>query len=254
MRDETRRTWFVVISQAAVGCAVANQLSPFSPDASSLPPGLYVASKDHLGHALMSAEGFHPIPADCPTDYVRPPNGPFKPSFFDDSQFAMVLGVVALLLGEVSENGRPETNLTVREVGQWVDLRFANTSALRDAARGMHPSHRLVSLAYLGSAQVEEMETANPKKIFDEGLAWLASESYRRFSNDFLNLRPEEQSALLNDISDDRADKQLGDAGTKFFELLKGETIRGFYTSRLGLKELDFRGNAYYARSPGCGH
>jgi hypothetical protein len=28
--------------------------------------------------------------------------------------------------------------------------------------------------------------------------------------------------------------------------------IRGFYTSRLGLKELDYKGNAFYAESPSC--
>jgi hypothetical protein len=28
--------------------------------------------------------------------------------------------------------------------------------------------------------------------------------------------------------------------------------VRGFYTSQVGLKELDSKGNAFYARSLGC--
>src|SRR5438270_655404 len=60
------------------------------------------------------------------------------------------------------------------------------------------------------------------------------------------------QLAVLDQISDQRRDNQRQNAGTQFFELMKREAIRGFYTSRAGLKELDYRGNAYYARSPGC--
>jgi hypothetical protein len=45
------------------------------------------------------------------------------------------------------------------------------------------------------------------------------------------------------------------DAGTeerKFFELIRREAIRGYFTSAEGLKELDYRGNAYYGECPGC--
>jgi hypothetical protein len=39
----------------------------------------------------------------------------------------------------------------------------------------------------------------------------------------------------------------------EFFKLLKAEIIRGFYTSQAGLKEVDYKGNGFYAKSPGCG-
>jgi hypothetical protein len=57
---------------------------------------------------------------------------------------------------------------------------------------------------------------------------------------------------VLGSISDARADKQTGNAGTKFFAYFKPEVIRGYYTSQAGLHELDFKGNSFYARSPGC--
>ena len=47
--------------------------------------------------------------------------------------------------------------------------------------------------------------------------------------------------------------RSAANAGTRFYDLLKAESIRGFYTSRRGLKELDFKGNSFYAESPGCG-
>jgi hypothetical protein len=62
----------------------------------------------------------------------------------------------------------------------------------------------------------------------------------------------EQQTAILHSISDEANPKQSENSGTRFFALLKAETIRGFYTSGVGLKELNFKGNAFYARSPGC--
>ena len=37
-----------------------------------------------------------------------------------------------------------------------------------------------------------------------------------------------------------------------FFTFLKAEAIRAYYTSRHGLRELNYKGNWYYAASPGC--
>jgi hypothetical protein len=37
-----------------------------------------------------------------------------------------------------------------------------------------------------------------------------------------------------------------------FFKMLKNRTIQGFYTSRQGLKELDYKGNSFYSVCPGC--
>lgn len=34
----------------------------------------------------------------------------------------------------------------------------------------------------------------------------------------------------------------------------KGQPIQRFYTSREGLRELNFKGNAFNVESPGCGH
>jgi hypothetical protein len=42
-------------------------------------------------------------------------------------------------------------------------------------------------------------------------------------------------------------------AGTRVFNFLKEETVRGFYTSRVGLKELNNQGGSFYGESPGCG-
>src|SRR5439155_11681845 len=61
------------------------------------------------------------------------------------------------------------------------------------------------------------------------------------------------QAELVRAISDARPDRSATHAGTRLFDFLKEETIRAFYTSRMGLKELDDHGNSFYGQPPGCG-
>ena len=46
----------------------------------------------------------------------------------------------------------------------------------------------------------------------------------------------------------------LENANDPFIAWMKRRTLDGFYTSRQGLQELDYKGNAFYAQSPGCEH
>jgi hypothetical protein len=92
---------------------------------------------------------------------------------------------------------------------------------------------------------VHQIESYEPQRICSEGLAWLAEKG------DFISAGTDKQIAILDSISDARTDKQEN-AGTRFFAFMKSEVIRGFYTSRAGLKELDYKGNGFYAASPGC--
>ena len=60
--------------------------------------------------------------------------------------------------------------------------------------------------------------------------------------------------AILSSISDERPARPEGHSGERFFVYFKERVIHGFYTSRAGLEELGYRGNAYYASPPGCEH
>jgi len=142
----------------------------------------------------------------------------------------------------------------VVEVAEWVDLVVASAPQVRAAARSLSPGHRRLAVAYFGTEDsVRELETFEPERVCREGLGWLDEESSRRNGKGFFKSEPADQAALLQTISDARADKSVVTAGTRLFDFLKAESIRGFYTSRLGLKELDYKGNAFYGTSPGCG-
>ncbi len=248
---QTRRTWIVTIAQTAVGLGLTDRPA-VSQDANPLPPGLYGPSPDHLSHALRSTERFHPFVSECPTDYVRPRTGRFVPLFFSASEFAVIRRLTELLLGETPGVDGSDPGSISQEVAEWIDLRVSSAKSIRDAALRMEAGHRAVIAAYHGSAYLKKMDTPDSPAICRSGLEWIATWTKARHPEGFLSLPAGQQLEMLGAISDERSGKQAPNSGTRFFDFLKAETIRGFYTSRTGLQELGYKGNAYYARSPGC--
>lgn len=248
MSEPTRRSWLVTIGCAGLGLGVAEHLPAEARPVTQLPPGLYGPSSEHLGHALMSSEPYHPIPPGCPTDYVRSRNAPFTPLFFTRDEFARIRALVHLVLGDLS----PSPGAQSQEVAEWIDLQVMSAEAVRTAAAHLDRLSRILATAYYGGDRIEAFEKANPETLCRDGLKWLENAAQQSHGKDFLALPPEQQVTILTAISDERADKHEQNAATRFFAYLKTETVRGFYTSQVGLKELDFKGNAFYARSPGC--
>lgn len=238
MSDQTRRNWVLAIGQTLVAINLTPRLGLAAESPGELPPGVYLPSRDHLGHALMSSERYRPIPAGCPTDYVRPRQGPYAPLFFSRDEFPVVVRLVELMLGD---------NKVSEEVAEWIDVYVSEADDVGEAEAQVDPLYRALAAAYYGSRH-KDKKNQNAASICREGLAWVG-----RAANPtaFLNLDTERQIAILHSISDEG--KHPENAGTRFFTLLKTQVIRGFYTSQVGLKELDFKGNGYYATSPGCG-
>lgn len=245
MDTKTRRDWLVTIGQSALSFGIAGIARG---NATALPAGVYLPSPDHLSHALMSAERYHPIPSGCPTDYVRHAEGPFQPQFFSASEFPVIFRLVQILLGDDA----PDQTAPAHEVSEWIDLRVSSAAGIREAEDRLKPLDRALADAFFQGAQVKRDTKIDPAETCRKGLEWILSNARSNYSKEFISLAAEQQITILQAISDERTDKQSENPGTRFFVFLKAETVRGFYTSRAGLKELDFKGNAFYARSPGC--
>ncbi|HTV55302.1 MAG TPA: gluconate 2-dehydrogenase subunit 3 family protein, partial [Terriglobia bacterium] len=225
-----------------------------------LPPGLYLPSSERLGHVLSSDELFHAIPAGSQTDYARPVSGLFRPTFFSEHEFQVVRRLVRLILGlpsrevsQASQNGANESaegkrEDTVESVAQWIDVQMASAAAVRNAARSLSPEHRTVAAHYYGPEVVHRQETAEPDTIWREGLTWLDQHSHQKYGAEFLKLTGAQEVEIL-EVAGSRLKSE---AGFRFFDLIKRESVRGYYTSRQGLRELDYRGNSFYPESPGC--
>ena len=265
----SRREWLLRLGETAVlfgftgslpevEAKAAYALSALASQKPGLPPGLFEASSEHMAHALISDERFLKIPPGSETDYVRPREGPFKPHFFSPHEFEVVTRLVRLILGEISEPSGTEQetrggrDATLAEVAEWIDLVLANAASVREAARRLAPEHKAVAVRYYGSEAVERLESADPEKICREGLEWLEQESRKLYAAAFLDLEDSQQVRVMDSISDARPDPARENPGTRLFVFLKRETVRGFYTSRLGLRELNYKGNAFYVECPGC--
>jgi Gluconate 2-dehydrogenase subunit 3 len=248
----TRRLWILGVGETALGLGLAGVMEARPSELVSLPPGLYQPVTDHLGHALESAGRFHPIPAGSQTDYVKPRTGSYEPLFFSPAEFAIVRHLTELILGERPGTGNEGHANVVEEVAEWIDLRVFSSAGTRAAAAALDQSHRAVMVAYQGPGTLRELETFDAQKVCRDGLAWLQHESKSRHNTEFLRIEGRAQLEILTVISDEGINKDTQTPGKRFFELIKAEVIRGFYTSQAGLKELDFKGNAFYARSPGC--
>lgn len=87
---------------------------------------------------------------------------------------------------------------------------------------------------------------------FRDGLAWLDTESGRRYNVAFADASDADRRALLDDIAwPARAPEEMED-GVDFFNSFRDMTAAGFFSSRIGYEDLEFRGNEFVAQWQGC--
>jgi gluconate 2-dehydrogenase gamma chain len=84
------------------------------------------------------------------------------------------------------------------------------------------------------------------------GLAWIDAQSSTRFAKPFANATAAEREQILNDIAwPARAPAALGD-GVGFFNAFRDLTSSGFWSSRMGVKDLRYIGNTFNPEWNGC--
>jgi Gluconate 2-dehydrogenase subunit 3 len=207
----------------------------------SLPPGLYAPSADHLVHVLQHSGKLLPLPVGSEVEFALPSSLPYHPLFFSADEYRMVSRFVEIVLGKLEPSALSQVTL-------WLDLWHHSAGGVLEAARNLDPSHRVLAAAYFGEPSVRETETSNPQLIARAGLAALNDLSKAHHGKTFLELTATEQANLITFVIADRSESPL----RRFFEVMRAEAIRGFYTSAEGLKDLDYKGNAYYPQCPGC--
>lgn len=207
----------------------------------TLPPGLYEASEEHLIDALNTGDWLREAPPGCETEYAKPQHGPFQPQFLSGNEFRVITRITGILLGNVDSG-------SLAEIAAWIDLRLQASAGVREAARTLAPLHRALAIAHYGQAAVHELETLDPQAVVRTGLSALGERSRERFGSEFLQVSAAKQVEVVHAISQETKESPL----RHLYELVRTEAICGYYTSQSGLKELDYKGNAYYSRCPGC--
>lgn len=81
---------------------------------------------------------------------------------------------------------------------------------------------------------------------------WLDRESNRLFQKDFADAQPEQQKQILDRIAyPDRAAEE-DRRWVTFFDTFRALTVGGFFSSRMGVKDLPYLGNTAVAEWKGC--
>jgi gluconate 2-dehydrogenase gamma chain len=108
-----------------------------------------------------------------------------------------------------------------------------------------------------GVAEFIDFMVANDPELqwpFRYGLDWLDARATALHGAAFTSLTPDRQSALLRTLAQGDSVAPAAQDGHSFFLLLRRYTVMGYYTSRIGMEELNYPGLKFYSESPACPH
>jgi len=84
------------------------------------------------------------------------------------------------------------------------------------------------------------------------GLAWLDDQCTHRYHQAFIACTEAERTALIEDIAWPKRAKPEHSQGVAFFNMFRDLTASGFYSSKMGIADLDYRGNEFVTNWTGC--
>lgn len=140
----------------------------------------------------------------------------FQPQFFDEHEWETVRVLVDLIIPADDRSG----SATDAGVPEFIDFMMTDVPGNQEPMR--------------------------------EGLRWLDRQCRDRFGRTFLECDDAERTALLDDIAwPDRAVPEHAD-GVAFFNSFRDLTATGFWSSRMGIDDLEYTGNVPVAEWSGC--
>ena len=141
---------------------------------------------------------------------------PFAPKFFTGAEFRLVRLLADIVIPKDERSG----SATDAGVPEFMDFMMVDQPARQVAMRG--------------------------------GLAWLDVECQKRFDKVFLACTDVERTAVLDDIAWPSKAKPEFAHGVAFFNSFRDLTAAGFWTTRMGIDDLQYMGNRSVARWSGC--
>jgi gluconate 2-dehydrogenase gamma chain len=140
----------------------------------------------------------------------------FKPAFFTPHEWDTVRVLVDLIIPRDERSG----SATDAGVPEFMDFIMQDQPVRQTAMRG--------------------------------GLAWLDLECQKRHDKTFLACTAAERSSVLDDIAWPQRAKAELSHGVAFFNSFRDLTAAGFWTSRMGIEDLQYMGNRSVPRWNGC--
>ena len=141
---------------------------------------------------------------------------PFAPKFFTATEFRLVRTLADIIIPKDERSG----SASDAGVPEFMDFMMIDQPTRQVAMRG--------------------------------GLAWLDVECQQRFDKTFLNCPEAERSAVLDEIAWPARARPEFAHGVAFFNNFRDLTASGFWTTRMGIDDLQYLGNRSVARWNGC--
>jgi hypothetical protein len=132
---------------------------------------------------------------------------------------------------------------------------YATLAALCDAI--IPPDGHSGGAVQAGAPEFIDLLTSENKEYQDQlgrGLTWLDSACKQRYGSAYLACDPSQRKEMLDLIAYRKsavADSSVG-PGVEFFAFLRRLTTDAFYTSEIGIKDLQYIGNTFLPEFPGC--
>jgi hypothetical protein len=172
-----------------------------------------------LGGIPLLAAGLSPTTVRHAAESVRAlreQGAPFTPKFFT----AHELATASLLADMIIPRDERSGSATDAGVPEFMDFILDENPDMRTAYRG--------------------------------GLAWLDGESHKRFGKDFVDLADADRRRILDDIAYPKKAAPELSQGVAFFNRFRDFTASGFYSSKMGVADVQYQGNEFVMEWKGC--
>jgi hypothetical protein len=105
---------------------------------------------------------------------------------------------------------------------------------------------------YIDYLLSEKDANVNEQVQMHGGLAWIDTESRKRFGKTFIDASDAQRRQILDDIAYPAKARPDVSQGVAFFNRLRDRTASGFFSSAIGWKDLQYRGNVFNPGYDGC--
>jgi hypothetical protein len=141
---------------------------------------------------------------------------PYQPRFFNAHEYATIVALGDLILPKDARSGSASEAGTA----EFIDYIVAEQPDRQTAMRG--------------------------------GLGWLDTECRGRFDKAFVDCSDVQRRQVLDDIAFPKRARPEMSHGVRFFTTMRDLVAAGFFSSRIGVQDLDYRGNVMVAEWTGA--
>ena len=185
---------------------------------------------------------------DSESEAVAKNQGPYQPLFFTADEYATIERLSELIIPNDGEPGAREAG-----VAEFIDFMVANSVNVRKRSYQPQTTRRAV----LENERVPDALQSQQglQYQFRYGVAWMEAHARRLHGQSFRECSEEQQTEMLEHLAYKDRYRQGEEDGRAFYKMIRQYTVSGFYTTRMGLEQLDFKGlQVFWTERPECPH